>query len=199
MFIAHQIIADLEELVSKDDHRGSSPFTGVFIWPGYGGKEGYTAMDHSLILGRECTGSGYKDWNNKKSPGYFVDMCTILKKDVETKLDPLMLAMLGLQKIGAHVRVKLTGRDISLADFEHQMCKVYMGCMRSRGTRNSGAPKPWRDYCWPSKKEDTVGDHVFESVVCATIVKAYELAITGNQDLEGSWMLPDLEHPFSDI
>ena len=116
-----------------------------------------------------------------------------------TKMDPLMLAMLGLEKTEGHIRVTLTGRYITHSDFEHQMCKLYIGCMRSRGTRNSGAPKPWRDYCWPSKKDDTVGSEVFEDVVCKTIINAYEVAITTVGKKQGSWHLPDLEHPFSDI
>ena len=156
MFIAHQIVSDLEELVSRDGERGLSPFLGDFIAPGYGGREGFTAMDHKEILGREYGGPGYRDWSDKTSPAYFVEVCQMLEKYMETKMDKLMLAMLGLEKTEGRIRVTMTGRYISLSDFEHKMCKLYIGCMRSRGTRNSGAPKPWRDYCWPSKKDDTV-------------------------------------------
>jgi hypothetical protein len=203
MFIAHQIVADLEELVSKDGERGASPFFGDFCWPGYGGKEGFTAMDHKQILGRVCSGPGYKVWNIKTSPGYFVELWTTLKLEMENGLHKLMLAMLGVEKVDGCIRVCLTGRSISLSDFEHLMCKVYMGCMRSRGTRSGGAPKPWRNYCWPSKSEETVGNHVFEDVICSTIVRAYEQALKEtSQEADGellSCVLPVLEHPFSDI
>jgi hypothetical protein len=204
MFIAHQIVADLEELVSKDGCRGESPFPGVFVWPGYGGKEGFTAMDHKQILGRECLGPGYKDWSTTKSPAYFVEVCQNLKQEMENELPESMLAMLGVEKVGGIIKVCLNGRHISLSDFEHLMCKVYMGCMRSRGTRNGGSPKPWRDYCWPSKKEDTVGDQVIEGVIITTIVGAYEQALTSLNSVEaggnpGLWVLPALDHPFCDI
>jgi hypothetical protein len=114
---------------------------------------------------------------------------------MEEEMDPLMLAMLGVQR-GCLV-VTLTGRHMSISDFEHIMCKVYMGCGRSRGTRNGGAPKPWRDYCWPSKKGDTVGSPTFENVIRKTIVAAYEIAIDDTRSEQ--WSMPDLEHPFSDI
>jgi hypothetical protein len=106
--------------------------------------------------------------------------------------------MLGLKKIEGGIVVALNWRYLSLSDFEHQMCKLYIGCMRSRGTRSSGAPKPWRDYCWPSKNGDTVGSQEFENIVCETIVRAYETATAGNPERDG-WVLPALEHPFSDI
>ena len=203
MFITHQIVADLEELVSKIGDWGVLPFRGDFVWPGYGGREGFTAMDHKQILARECSGPGYKDLNTKKSPGYLTDLCQILKQDMEREVPNLMLAMLGVEKVKGLLRVTLTGRYISLSDFEHLMCKVYMGCTRSRGTRSGGAPKPWRNYCWPSKNEDTVGNLWFQDVINTTIVRAYELATTGSREetggQPGSWVLPVLEHPFCDI
>jgi hypothetical protein len=109
--------------------------------------------------------------------------------------------MLGVRKVFGCIQVTLTGRYISLSDFEHLMCKIYMGCMRSRGTRNGGAPKPWRNYCWPSKNEDTVGCQEFEDVICTSIIQAYESSINfvGSENEIGSWILPILEHPFSDI
>ena len=139
MFIAHQIIADMEELISEDNERGRSPFIGDFICPGYGGKEGYTAMEHDTVFGRECFGPGYKDWNDKHSPKYFLEMCQRLREHMENDMDKLMLAMLGVEKVTGGVRIILTGRFITNTEFEHIMCKAYMGSMRSRGTRKGGA------------------------------------------------------------
>ena len=195
MFIAHQIIADLEEFVSNNDDRGASPFTGDFIWPGYGGKEGFTAIDHETILGRICSDPGFKDWHDTYSPLYFGEMCLSLRKYMEHDLNRLMLAMLGVEKVAGRIKVQLTGRFITNSDFEHLMCKVFMGCMRSRGTRNGGVPKPCRNYCWPSKQGDTVGSTTFEDIVCITIISAYENSISDN----ATGQLPDLEHPFCDI
>jgi hypothetical protein len=206
MFISHQVIADLEEMVSNDGSRGMSPFGGNYVSHGYGGREGFTAMDHKNLLKRDCTGSGYRNWHEQRSPQYFVELCDILRKEMEEEMDELMLAMLGVEKVGGRIVVTLTGRHMSLVDFEHMMCKVYMGCMRTRGTRNGGAPRPWRDYCWPSRRDDTVGSPVFEDSICGTIITAYGFATAGcgagavsiMQD-GVTWALPALEHPFTDI
>ena len=48
------------------------------------------------------------------------------------------------------------------------------------------------------QKKKTVGSKLFEEAVFSTVIKAYEFAITGTKE-EGTYVLPDLDHPFSDI
>ena len=50
MFVAHQIVADLEELLSIDGDTYASPFFGELVCPGYGGKSGFSVIDHELLF-----------------------------------------------------------------------------------------------------------------------------------------------------
>ena len=49
MFMAHQVVADLDEVSSGEGGFGTSPFEGDYIWAGYGGKQGFLALDHTDV------------------------------------------------------------------------------------------------------------------------------------------------------
>ena len=201
MFISHQIVADLEELISSDKERGLSPFNGEYVWPGYGGRQGFLAIDHNSLLGRSCKGAGYNSWNEKHSPAIFMEVCRKLVESVDGKLTPLDLALLGLEKMDdKRVRRRLTGRIVSLNDIEHMLCKIYLSCARSRGSRNRGVARPWRNFCWPPKRADTVGCVNMENIMSGIIIVEFEKAVTAM--LDGSELespLRPLEHPFLDV
>jgi hypothetical protein len=201
MFISHQIVADIEELISADTARGVSPFEGEYVWPGYGGRQGFIAIDHDSLLGRSCKGAGYTSWNEKHSPEIFLEVCRKLVESVEATLTPFDLDLLGLEKIGSdRVRVKLTGRVVSLNDMEHMLCKIYLACARSRGSRNRGVARPWRNFCWPPKRVDTVGCIYMENIISGTIIGEFEKAVSAMLVGSGSASpLCPLEHPFLDV
>ena len=69
------MIADLEEVVSGNNEHGTSPFTGTYIFAGYGGKQGFIALDHTDLLDRSCSGPGYRKWNENHSPLLMVEAC----------------------------------------------------------------------------------------------------------------------------
>ena len=50
MFISHQMVAVLEEVVSLAGDSSASPFEGQFVWPGYGGKAGFSVIDQQRVL-----------------------------------------------------------------------------------------------------------------------------------------------------
>ena len=109
MFMSHQMIADLEEVISGPAGHGTSPFTGDFIWAGYGRKQGYIALEHQEIMGRDCSGPGCKRWNKKHSPLLLKEACQKLKGKLEWEVDEVYLSLLGLQKTRDTVLVRLTG------------------------------------------------------------------------------------------
>ena len=52
MFIAHQMVADWEEVLSNEGDSSASHFSGDYVWPGYGGRAGFSVIDHELVLER---------------------------------------------------------------------------------------------------------------------------------------------------
>jgi hypothetical protein len=199
MFIAHQMVADLEEVISMEGFPGKSPFEGEFVWAGYGGKQGFIALDHADVMGRECNGPGYRKWDNKHSPKLLMEACCKMKEHVEEELDDAHISLLGLKKTkNGRVVVSLTGKWLSLSDMEHMLCKVYLACSRSRGSRNHGASRAWRNFCWPSKRSDTVGAQHLLDTVKQSIIVTYERVIS-LPSLTGCGGLLALAHPFSDL
>jgi hypothetical protein len=130
-----------------------------------------------------------------------MEICRKLVECLEATLTPFDLAILGLEKKTAdRVRVKLTGRIVSLNDIEHMLCKIYLSCTRSRGSRNRGVARPWRNFCWPPKRADTVGCIHMENIMFGSIIQEFERSVAAM--LEGSvevCYLRALEHPFLDV
>ena len=120
---------------------------------------------------------------------------------MEEKLTPFDLAILGLKKTAdGRVRVKLTGRVVSMNDIEHMLCKIYLSCARSRGSRSRGVARPWRNFCWPPKRADTVGSTYMEDMISGTIIMEFERAVTSMEEGSGvESQLRPLEHPFLDV
>ena len=50
MFLAHQVIADLEEFAVDSMATKESPFTGNFVFAGYGCGQGFSTLDHRQVL-----------------------------------------------------------------------------------------------------------------------------------------------------
>jgi hypothetical protein len=199
MFMSHQLVSDLEEVTCGNDGDGTSPFVGNFICAGYGGQQGFIALDHSQLMDKECKGVGYKSWNSTHSPQYMLEACQNLKQHVENELDDVHLSLLGLEKVGGlGVVIRINGRRLGLTDMEHMLCKVYLACTRTRGSRNHGASRAWRNYCWPSKKADTVGNPYFVRTVTESMLLTYEKAIAKMSGAECD-ALSSLDHPFSDL
>jgi hypothetical protein len=183
MFMAHQMIADVEELVSGKNGRGRSPFGGNFIWAGYGGTQGFIALDHISILNRDCEGPGYKRWHVDHSPPFLRDVWENLLNQLENELDQVHLSLLGLQKVdGKGVVIALTGRILGFTDIEHMLCKVYLACTRARGSRNHGASRAWRNFCWPSIIKYTVWSLHLEATINHHILEQYKQAILQPSD-----------------
>jgi hypothetical protein len=204
MFIAHQIVADLEELLSHDVDSYSTPFQGDFVWPGYGGKSGFSVIDHELLLKERCVGSGYKRWNPVRSPFLFLKVCLVLEIHMEEELSDLEICLLGLKRLSnGRLVIKMTNRYLSVTDIEHMLCKVYLAGGRSRGSRNQSISRTWRNYCWPSRRQDTVGCPHIHSIVDETILAKFEEVVAGfasllDANVEGTGLTP-LEHPFTHI
>jgi hypothetical protein len=204
MFIAHQIVADLEEVLSISADSSASPFAGDYVWPGYGGKAGFSVIDHDLVLKRMCTGPGFKRWNTTYSPKLFMEVCLCLKKYICEVLNDFDLALLGLERVRAvTVIVKLTFRYVTVNDIEQMLCKVYLAGGRSRGSRNHSISRTWRDYCWPPRRNDTVGCARIKKVITDFILDHYEGVVTDMITVDGPMpsghpLLP-LDHPFKDI
>ena len=198
MFMSHQMIADLEEVVSGPAGRGTSPFTGDYVWAGYGGKQGYIALDHSVLMERDCSGPGYKRWHNDHSPKLLIEACQKLRGNLENEVDDVHLSLMGLRKTGNKVRVRLTGRRLGLNDVEHMLCKVYLSCTRARGSRAHGTSRAWRNFCWPPKRQDTVCSTHLKDTINQFIINRYESAILEPSET-GCGGLHVLGHPFSDL
>jgi hypothetical protein len=199
MFMAHQMIADMEEVISGEGGDGTSPFMGDYIWAGYGGKQGFIALDHAEIMNRECVGPGYKRWNDKHSPLLLVEACNNLKGQLENEVDEVHLALLGLERTKDRgVVVRLTGRQLRLTDIEHMLCKVYLSCTRTRGSRNHGASRAWRNFCWPPKRKNTVWSKHLEDTIQQYILDTYERVLL-QPSATGCGGLWAIEHPFSDL
>ena len=199
MFMAHQMVADVEELVSGKNGRDTLPFGGNFIWAGYGGTQGFTALDLSSILNRNCEGPGFKRWHHDHSPPLLREACENLLFQLEQEVDPVHLSLLGLEMVhGTGVVIALTGRILVYTDIEHMLCKVYLACTRARGSRNHGASRAWRNFCWPSLLKFTVWSTHLEETIHRYILEKYELVILQPSDT-GCGGLSALEHPFSDL
>jgi hypothetical protein len=99
MFMSHQIIADVEEVISGLGGVGNLLFEGDYLWAGYGGQQGFMALDHDEVFNCQCKGPGYKKWNKNHSPSLMKNACLILKRHVENNVDIRALSLLGLEKI----------------------------------------------------------------------------------------------------
>jgi hypothetical protein len=199
MFMSHQVIADLEEAVSGKSGRGTSPFSGDYIWAGYGGKQGFIALDHSECMKRECVGPGYKKWHETHSPPLLQEACKKLKATLDLDIDEVHLSMMGLKRQDStHVVVAMTGRRLSFTDIEHMLCKVYLSCTRARGSRNHGASRAWRNFCWPPKLKYTVWSAHLEATINKYIIETYEQVILQPSDRKCGGLM-ELDHPFLDL
>jgi hypothetical protein len=167
MFVAAQIVADLEELY------GLIFGDVMVIHTGYGGKQGAKAIRSKRIGGKA----------NKLTP---TETCRLILDNIDLVPDD-RLPLNGWVRTGAGDIVnKSNRRKVNLVDCEHICCKVYVFIVSTLANRMCNIRNPWRPSCHPTPVDDI---HKFTSVLL-------QVCQEGLHSLQTNAKLPPLAEPF---
>ena len=196
-FVAGQVIADLEEVLSGDflsNGRRDAPFDGDFHIIGYGGTEGMSVLGKSIGLplsppsGARCSQKAWETYQNN-----ITILCNQVLETMRS-MESSVLLTYGLYK-GCRegsgetcIYIIQNNREVGYVDVEHNCCKLYLLLHRYRGTRAYSTPTPWRPQDHPGIFADIFGEEM--NCLMDLMLSGYCEAVLSN-------LIEDIKQPFT--
>jgi hypothetical protein len=130
-WLAHQIIADIEEMF--EDPFG--PVTPDSIEVGIGSKQGLAICYGSMSRYIEDENSSTSD----RLSNTLIHVLSILQQDSREGMLFRTIFCVRKESVGNRIVIALNGRALNETDAEHFLCKVYIGASKCLSSRSSSA------------------------------------------------------------